>query len=154
MVESLGSIGSIGSIGGANFIIKAAELRSKADTTLKGSFFGNLFAAKQDRKDDAKDLYSQAANCYKHAKDPDQAVEMYLKAIECEADDGFKANYYKEAALCMKGKDTQKYLQLITSAIKLYQMAGRMSQACNMCKDCADKLEETYDYERAREMYE
>ena len=30
-----------------------------------------MFAHKQDRKDDAKDLYAQAANCYKHAKDPD-----------------------------------------------------------------------------------
>lgn len=29
-----------------------------------------------------------------------------------------------------------------------------MSQACSMCKDCADKLEEDYDYERARDLYE
>ena len=42
---------------GVNFIVKAAELRSKADTTLKGGFFSNMFGSKQDRKDDAKDLY-------------------------------------------------------------------------------------------------
>ena len=29
-----------------------------------------------------------------------------------------------------------------------------MSQACSMCKDCADKLEEDYNYEQAREFYE
>ena len=40
-----------------NFILKAAELRGKADALLKGNFFSNLFASKQDRKDDAKELY-------------------------------------------------------------------------------------------------
>ena len=97
-------------LGGANFIVKASELRTKADQTMKGGFFSNMFSAKQDRLDEAKDLYSQAANCYKHAKDPDQAVQMYMKCIECESDDGFKANYYKEAALCMKKDDSQKYV--------------------------------------------
>ena len=78
---------------------------------------------------------------------------MYLECIKCEEDDGFKANYYKEAALCMKASDTQKYLELITKAIKLYQMVGRMSNACSMARDCADKLEEGYNYEQARDFY-
>ena len=43
---------------GVNFVVKAAELRGKADATLKGSFFGNLFSSKSDRKDDAKELYA------------------------------------------------------------------------------------------------
>lgn len=43
--------------GGSNFLAKAAELKIKGDQALKGSFFGNMFGAKQDRKDDAKDLY-------------------------------------------------------------------------------------------------
>ena len=89
-----------------NFIIKASELRTKADATLKGGFFSNFFAHKQDRKDEAKELYQQAANCYKHARDPEQAVAMYMKCIECEADDGFKASHYKEAAMCVKATDT------------------------------------------------
>ena len=42
---------------------------------------------------------------------------MYLKCIECEADDGFKANHYKEAAMCVKQHDTQKYLSFIKNAI-------------------------------------
>ena len=113
MVTALGG-------GQGNFITKAAELRKKADTTLKGGFFSNMFSHKQDRKDDAKDLYQQAANCYKHAREPEQAVEMYLKCVECENDDGYAANHYKEAALCMKQHDTQRYLQLIKEAIRLY----------------------------------
>lgn len=139
---------------GVNFIVKAAECRSKADAALKGGFFSNMFSAKQDRKDDAKELYQQAANCYKQARQPEQAVEMYMKCIECEADDGFKANYFKEAALTLKQHDTHRYLELIKQAIKLYQVSGRMSQACSMCKDCAEKLQEDYNYEQARELFE
>ena len=55
---------------GVNFVVRAAEMRGKADAILKGGFFSNMFANKQDRKDDAKELYQQAANCYKHARDP------------------------------------------------------------------------------------
>ena len=33
-------------------------------------------------------------------------------------------------------------------------MHGRMTQACGMSRDCADKLEEDYNYEQAREFYE
>ena len=43
--------------GGVNFVVKAAELRGKADAVLKGGFFSNFFNGKQDRKDEAKDLY-------------------------------------------------------------------------------------------------
>lgn len=103
-----------------NFVVKAAELRGKADVLLKGGFFSNFFNSKQDRRDDAKELYQQAANCYKHAKDPQQALDMYIKCIECEQDDGFKAGYFKEAAMCVKQTDTHKYLELIKNAIKLY----------------------------------
>ena len=71
---------------------------------------------------------------------------MYMKCIECESDDGFKANYFKEAAMVMKQHDTHKYLELIKQAIKLYQLAGRMSQACNMCKDCAEKPPNTTEW--------
>ena len=140
--------------GNVNFIVKAAELRGKADGILRGGFFSNMFSSKQDRKDDAKELYQQAANCYKHARDHKQAIDMYLKCVECEADDGFKANYFKEAALVIKQHDTHRYLEFIKQAIKLYQLSGRMSQACSMCKDCAEKLEEDYNYEQAREFFE
>ena len=78
---------------------------------------------------------------------------MYIKCVECESDDGFKAGYFKEAAMCVKQTDTHKYLELIKNAIKLYQIAGRMSQACSMCKDCAEKLEEDYNYEQARDFF-
>jgi hypothetical protein len=44
--------------GVTNFAQRALDLRSKADATLKGSFFGNIFGSKADRADEAKDLYA------------------------------------------------------------------------------------------------
>lgn len=67
----------------SEFAKKGDDLRLKAEATLKGSFFGNLMKGKQDRADEALELYQQAANCYKHAQDPAQAVECYLKCVEC-----------------------------------------------------------------------
>lgn len=51
----------------SNFNSKGQDLFDKAEKTLKGSFFGNFMKGKQDRADDAKDLYLQAANCFKLA---------------------------------------------------------------------------------------
>jgi len=46
---------------------KAEQLRKDADAALKGSFLGNLMTGKGERMDNAKELYQQAANCFKHA---------------------------------------------------------------------------------------
>ena len=62
----------------SNFSAKGQEFRLKAESTIKGSFFGNLMKGKAERLDEAKEYYQQAANCYKHAQDPNTAVDMYL----------------------------------------------------------------------------
>jgi hypothetical protein len=64
---------------------------------LKGSFFGNLFGSKDQRKDDALDLYKKSANSYKLAEEKSLAVEMYMKCAGLEDNLAFKAGYYKEA---------------------------------------------------------
>ena len=43
--------------GGINFNDRANQLYDRAQKTLKGSFFGNLTKGKQDRADEAKDLF-------------------------------------------------------------------------------------------------
>jgi len=40
-----------------NFNSKAYDLRTKAEKALKGSFWKNLSSSKQDRKEEAMDLY-------------------------------------------------------------------------------------------------
>ena len=95
----------------------------------------------------------QAANCYKQSKDPEAAVEMYLKCVECEPDEGFKANYYRDASRAIAQTDTQKYIELSKKAIEHYRMGARASQASSVAKEVATKLEDDYNYELAIEFY-
>jgi len=95
--------------GNSMFAKQGQEFKDKADKTLSGSFFSNLFGSKDDRKSDAKDLYLKAANCFKLAEDKYQAVDMYLKCVEMEENPSQKGNHFKEAAGQFQGLDTQKY---------------------------------------------
>lgn len=57
----------------------------------------------------------------------DDSAEMYLKCAACEKDEGFKANFLKEAALVVKSIDSQRYVQLVKQTIEYYQLSGRTS---------------------------
>jgi hypothetical protein len=52
-----------------------------------GGFFKNLMSSKEDRVDEAKELFQQAANCYKLSKDFEKAVAAFLRCIECSPGD-------------------------------------------------------------------
>ena len=108
---------------------------------------------KQDRNDEAKELYLQAANCYKLSQDFEKAIHCYEECIRCEESDVDSAPHYREAALCIKEKDQDKYVQLTSKAIDLYSLSGRSSTGAGMAKECATFLEEGYDYETAIEFY-
>lgn len=63
------------------------------------------------------------------------------------------APHYREAANCIKEKDTDKYVELTTKAIDLFSLSGRSSTGAGMAKECATFLEEGYDYETAIGFY-
>jgi len=44
-------------------------------------------SSKEDRVDEAKELFQQAANCYKLSKDFEKAVAALLRCIECSPGD-------------------------------------------------------------------
>lgn len=136
------------------FLGKANELEKKANKQLKGTFFGNFMVSKADRADQAKELYGQAANCYKLANDLENALKCYMKCIECEESDADRAPHYREAANCMKETDIDQYVVFTQKAIDLYSLAGRASTGATMAKDCAQNMEEQYSYEQAISMYE
>lgn len=112
-----------------------------------------MMRGKQDRADEAKELYLQAANCYKLSQDFDAAILCYEECIKCEESDVDAAPHYREAANCIKEKDQDKYVQLTSKAIDLYSLSGRASTGAGMAKECATFLEEGYDYESAIEFY-
>ena len=70
---------------------------AKANKTKSGSFFGNIFGSKDQRNDDARELYLKAANCFKLAEDKYKAAEMYIKCADMEDNMAQKASHYKEA---------------------------------------------------------
>lgn len=82
---------------GGNFAKQGAEYKTKGDKIKTGSFFGNIFGSKEQRNDDAKELYLKAANCFKLAEDKYSAAEMYLKCADMEDNMAFKAGHLKEA---------------------------------------------------------
>ena len=137
-----------------DFKSKAVELEKRAAKTQKGSFFGNMMKGKQDRADDAKELYLQAANCYKLQDDIESALRCYLKCIECEESEQDAAPHYRAAADCVKESDMDMYMKYTQKALDLYSLAGRISTSATMAKDCAQMMEENYNFEEAIVMYQ
>ena len=78
--------------------------------------------------DEAKELFSQAANCYKLSKNWDQAVYCYLQCVQCSAeDDTDNGGFYLEAAHCIKNVSTPKFLEYARIAIDKFCLATRIS---------------------------
>ena len=108
---------------------------------------------KQDRNDDARELYTKAANCFKLAQDYKNALDCYMECIRCEEDESDCAPHYRDAANCVKDSDLDKYVELTKKAIDLYSLSGRASTGAGMAKECAMLLEENYDYESAIDLF-
>ena len=105
--------------------------------------------------DEAKELFAQAANCYKLSKNWESAADAYLRCIDDSADsDSDQAGYYLEAAHCIKNVNTNKFLEYSRTAIDKFCLSARNSQAASLAKECAEKLEEDHDYEDALLFYE
>ena len=120
-----------------------------------GGFFKNMMSSKQDRMDEAKELYAQAANCFKLSKNFEKAVECYQKCVNCSGEDDTEvAGYYLDAAHCIKNVSTNKFLEYAKVAIDKFCLSARLSQAANLAKECAEKLEEEHDYDEAIIFYD
>lgn len=145
-----------------NFDKKADDLVAQADKKLKGNilkqihhfaggFFKNLMQAKSDRMDEAKELFQQAANCYKLSKNWEAAVETLKKCIDCSPpdDDRDLGGLYHEMANCVKNVSSNKYLEYSRIAIDKYSLSARLGQAANLAKQCGELMFEQNDYEEA-----
>ena len=102
----------------------------------QGGFLKNLMSSKADRMDEAKELYQQAANCYKLTKNWEEAVQCLLKCIECTPpeDERETGGFYHEAANCIKNVNTNKYLEYARLAIDKYCLSARIGPAANLAK--------------------
>ena len=138
-----------------NFKAKADSCVQQAEKKLKGGFFKNLMQSKEDRLDEAKELFQQAANCYKLCKNYDLAVACLKRCIECSpGDDSEQAGFLLEAAHNIKNVNTKDFLDYSQQAIAKFCLVGRISQAAGLAKECAEKLDEDRDLEEAIKFYE
>jgi alpha-soluble NSF attachment protein len=112
--------------------------------------------SKTDRMDEARELFQQAANCYKLSKQWENAVAALMRCVECTPpeDDRETGGFYQEAANCIKNVNTNKYLEYSRTAIDKFCLSARIGPAATMAKQCAEQLEEDHDYEEAIQFYE
>jgi alpha-soluble NSF attachment protein len=82
------------------------------------------------------------------------AVTCYLKCIECEPEESDHANYYLEAAHCIKKVNTERYIEYSRQAINSFCLGSRLSSAASLAKEVAEKLEEDNDFEESIKFWE
>jgi lipopolysaccharide biosynthesis regulator YciM len=78
--------------------------------------------------DEAKELYQQAANCYKLGKNWDAAVTCLQKCVDCtpEGEDRELGGIYHEMANNIKNVSTNKFLEYSRIAIDKYSLSARL----------------------------
>jgi len=103
----------------ANFAAEALKHKADAEKKLKGGgFFSKMFGDKEQRLEDARDLFEKAANAFKMADRMAEAGECYEECVKIEEKlDGMPANFTKEALDCYKRGNPEKYRGMMDDAI-------------------------------------
>ena len=110
------------------------------------------------RKEDATDLYIQAANLYRLKKDFNLAGAQFVKAAEIQESLGNHndtANHLVEAYKCFKGVSLTDAISSLSKAIHIFlTQNGQFRRAANFTMDLAELYESVNDYENASKSYE
>ena len=105
------------------YLTEAQQYRAQAEKKMSGGgagFLGKLFGgkSKEERLDEAKELFEKAANSYKLGDDFFNAGVCLDKCAEIEKlTDGQPTYYIQEALGCYKKSDPDKYASMIDSAV-------------------------------------
>lgn len=110
------------------------------------------------RKEEATDLYIQAANQYRLQKDFNQAGTQFVKASEIQDELGNfndSANHLVEAYKCFKGTSPTDAITSLSKAIHIFlTQNGQFRRAANFTMDLAELYETVNDVENAIKSYE
>ncbi|CAK9436343.1 uncharacterized protein LODBEIA_P09010 [Lodderomyces beijingensis] len=110
------------------------------------------------RKEDATDLYIQAANSYRLSKDFNQAGNQFLKAAEIQQSLGNHndaANHLVEAYKCFKSSSPTDAIRALSQAIHIFlTQNGQFRRAANFTMDLAELYESVGDTPNAIKSYE
>lgn len=131
---------------------KARENVAKADAKLKSmmaSFFGNKY-------EDAEELYKQAANQFKAAKNWKEAGETFEKAAGCHLklkSPHEVATAYQEAAVCYRKTDTAAAVRCYQQTSEIHIELGRFPSAAKVQKEIGELYEAEGDTDNALKAY-
>ncbi|KAI3404048.2 SEC17 [Candida oxycetoniae] len=136
-------------------------LIAEAEKLLKpqSGFFSFISGSSQSlRKEDATDLYIQAANSYRLSKDFNQAGNQFLKAAEIQQslnNHNGAANHLVEAYKCFKTLSPTDAIDALSQAIHIFlTQNGQFRRAANFTMDLAELYESVGDFGNAIKSYE
>ena len=106
----------------SSYLTEANAYWAKAEKAMSGG--GGFFAkigfgkSKDERLEEARDLYEKAANSYKLGDDYLNAGVCYEKCADIERQtDGIPSHYVTDALNCYKKADPSKYAEMIDAAV-------------------------------------
>lgn len=135
-------------------------LLQKADKAVQGAGGGfSLFGGRQEKYENAADLYTQAANAFRMQKQGKEAGLAFERAAAIqtknlnEPDDA--ANTLVEAFKAYRKTDPQDAARVLEQAINHYTMKGNFRRAATYKQNLAELYEvELSDQKKAMEAYE
>lgn len=137
------------------------QLIAEAEKLLKPQLGFFLFisgSSQSIRKEDATDLYIQAANSYRLKKDFNQAGNQFLKAAEVQQslnNHNDAANHLVEAYKCFKSSSPSNAIDALSQAIHIFlTQNGQFRRAANFTMDLAELYESVGDTTNAIKSYE
>ncbi|KAI5950958.1 SEC17 [Candida jiufengensis] len=137
------------------------SLIAEAEKLLKpqSGFFSFISGSSQSmRKEDATDLYIQAANSYRLKKDFNQAGNQFIKASEIQQSLGNyndSANHLVEAYKCFKSNSPINAIDALSKAIHIFlTQNGQFRRAANFTMDLGELYESVDDIPNAIKSYE
>lgn len=142
----------------SSYLTEANSLRAKAEKAMSGGggFLSKIGfgKSKEEKLEDARDLFEKAANSYKLGDDFLNAGICYEKCAEIERrTDGVASQYVQESLSCYKKADPTKYAEMIDSAVQSLCREGKISQAARLKKEQGEHLEELYEIELAAQAF-
>jgi len=143
----------------------AKDLVRKADQKLQSGGGALKFLFGGPNYSEAQDMYTQAANQFKLAKEWQEAAKCYAQCAFCankEGDLNGEASNYMEAGHVLKKISTLQAVQEYEKAISIYNANGKFQQSGKLLLQIAELFEnerlhhdQTKDYyRRAAEMFD
>lgn len=118
-------------------LVKQAEKKLQGGTGLMSMFSGPKY-------DSAQELYVQAGNAFKLAKDWQSAADQFKQAAFCASkqdNTSEEASFYQNAGDCLKKINLTEAIGQYEKAVKIWSTNGRFNASAKLLKTMAEEKE-------------